>query len=166
VKAVKIFENLTFADTNENNLNFPSINEILFLLKQNFVNFCDDKKLDLSLNHCKIAYLKSRMEENNEKANFFKNVALKHIRKMKSFKLKDDEIFCEFCTKKCSKLNELENTMVCEDDHPTYVCCLSKNKITDQSYQCEFCSLFYNKESMWEAKSFPNYKCYICQCNL
>jgi hypothetical protein len=150
----------------ENELTLKNCNEAIFLLKKNFLLL--DKKVKTLLNH-KLLYFQALMssKERND-INLYRNLVLNELktRLKKKTSIKDNSQLCDFCDKTLVSVNEIENVYYCENEHPNYICYLTKQKISENSLECEVCSVFYNMKALEEYNVNSYYICMICQSNL
>lgn len=156
------YENLI---KNDNEIIIKNCNELIFLLKKNFLVL--DKKIKSLMNY-KLLYFNALISSKEENVNLYKNqilIELKNKLRSKSL-IKENNQICEFCEKILVKFNDIENVFYCENNHPNYVCYLTKQKINDNSLECEKCSVFYNMSALEEFSLKSFYICFICQSNL
>ena len=152
----------------------PYLNEYIFLEKKGILKIADrflkngdqvNTRNSIIVN--KLLYIQSIVNSDKNKQKYYKNIIIDELRTIFSnLNIKENSQVCDFCSKKLINVNENNNSMLCEDNHENFICCLSRKKISENNAECELCSLFYDKKCLDECKILPYYICYICQSEL
>ena len=153
---------------------YPYLNEFIFLIKQDHLSIKNKiykdvvKKANNSFFINKLLYFQSSLNSHEKEMFYYKNLMIEDLRTMfeNNVNLIDYNQLCDFCSKKLVKNNENRYSLLCEDNHVNFICCLSGQKITENYAECELCSIFFERKFLDELKILPYYVCFVCQNEL